>query len=222
MFNDTKLDSEESERLFFELERLRSTLAAIEEEEKILIGDPEMQGLTLSLLTGQYLLDANNQIIKTLQNQLVAKAKEIRARREGYYAEHARLSKELMALTTPVIHGYIEEVSDLGLRPKLFREILEKKYDGRREKTILNITSNEKAISRIHQLIREGIKKIQSMGLSRISEIRGEFIRLKGEIEAVDWHITERIDGVDEADYFKFSFPQGVAPGYTGPLSGAR
>jgi hypothetical protein len=213
---------EASEKFYEELRKLEEGLPTIEREEWEAVTDPETEDRMITLLVGERLLGPNDRRIGDLQKHFDSKAKEIRARREAYHSEYGRISRELTTLTGPVIRGYVEELSDLGGRPKLSREIVDTQYDGRRETTILSVMTNEKAILGIRNLVKKGIAKIQSMGLSPISEIRAEFSRIKAEIEAVDWHKTERIDGINEADVYKFSPPQQIDPNYKGPPSGLR
>jgi hypothetical protein len=211
---------EESEKLYEELQRLEGTLPKIELEESEVMQDPETQDQLITLLVGQRLLGPNAKGVKEIEKHLEGKAKEIRRRREAYHRELGEISKRLGELTRPVIRSCVEELSDLGQRPKLLREILDRTFHGFSQKTFLTVRTNEKAISQIHQLVREGTKKIQAMALSPISEIRGEFSRIKTEIEAVDWRTSEKIENVDEQQFFKFSFPNVIDSNYKGPLTG--
>lgn len=186
-----------------------------------MIEDPGLQQSVVTLITMEKVLNPMDQRILQLRGEIEANRKALSKRRDTHHAECGRISKELAILTQPLIREYVEELSDLGQRPKLSREILEKKYDGFLKKTTLTVATNEKLIRQIRDLTKKAMGKIQSMTLSPISEIWSEFSRLKREIEGIDWHTTEQIK-VDEAEFFKFSPPQEIDPNYAGPLSGLK
>lgn len=210
---------DESEKLYQELSQLKEGLPAIEGKEWEVVTDPETKDRLLTLHVAERLLGPNDRRVKELQEFFSLKAKEIRTKREVHNAEVGRIEGELRELTWPAIREYIEELSELKQKPKLNREILSKKYDGLRQITMLTVETNEMPIRKIHQLVRKGIAKLQSMSLSRISEIQNIFIETKAEITEINWHKTEKMQ-IDEVDFFRGSAPQGSDRTYSGPLSG--
>jgi len=210
---------EKTEELVQELAKKKESFAVIENEEWAFIGDHERREQLITLLLAERILPTGDSRIKSLSDDFSQSAREFRAKREAHHREYARIAKELSVLTGPVIRTYMEELTDLGAKPKFSREVLGKKYDGLRKQTILTINTNEKAIRKIHELVKEAIGKIQSMTLSPISEIRTVFIEAKSAIGVMDWHQTEKVK-IDEVDFFKGSPPLGSGTNFGGPLSG--
>ena len=209
----------ESEKLYQELEELRATLPEIEREENEAIEDPGLRELITRLSTATVVFEVNDLRVSALQREVAARVATIRSRRREYLKRLGRISKELSALTAPVIRNYAEELSNLAGRPKLNREILSKEYHGFSKTTILSITSNENSIRKIKSLVKKAIEKIQGMAMSPISEIRNAFIEEKLTIEGTDWRTVETLK-MDEREYFRGSPPLGICPTYEGPLSG--
>jgi hypothetical protein len=210
---------EESERLYQEWKKMEGFQQA-EAEENAVVNDPELQQSVLALVTMERILDANDSRIAATNARLKEIRKALSKKREECRHERSRIEKALENLTKPLIRAHMEALSEMRQRPKLSREILEKKYDGFSQKTVLSVETNERTILKIHQLVDKAIARIQSMSLLPISEIQAEFSRSKKEIQDLDWHITERLK-MDESEYFRFSFPEGkFDPNYRGPLSG--
>jgi hypothetical protein len=209
---------EPSEKLYLELEQLKSTLPEIEAQEARAIEDPELCGLVSRLSMARVVYEVNDPRVGALQKEVTTTVGTIRSGRKEYLKQLGRICKELRALTTPAIIQYTAELTDLGLKPKLDRKILSQHYDGLHKRTLLDVESNEKAIRKIHELVKKTIEQIRSMSLFPISEIQTAFIEARLAIEAINWSQTERSQ-VDEVDFYRGSPPQGAGSDYAGPLT---
>jgi hypothetical protein len=208
-----------SEKLCEQSRQKKEGFPAIERAEWGVVTDPETKDKLLTLLAAERLLGPNDKRVKELQEYFTSKEKEIRAPRDAHNAESGRIDTALRKLTWPVIREYVQELSELKQKPKLSREILSTKYDGLRKRTLLSVQTNEAQIRKIHELVRKGIGRLESMSLSPISEIQNVFIETKAEITEINWHTIEKIE-IDEVEFFRGSPPEGADRTYSGPLSG--
>jgi hypothetical protein len=150
--------------------------------------------------------------------------KTLSERRGGYRAEHRRISKELMALTIPVIRGFVDDLHGCLGRAKLQSEILSTAYDGRSGEGILTIKSNKAALLAFRKMVSDGVALLETMRLQPISAIEREGKRLRDEIETFAWK-AEETEKISESNYYRGAVPAGLtlaSKDYSGPMTSLR
>jgi hypothetical protein len=211
---------EQSEKLFQELQNLKGNLSEIEREETNAIDDPGLQRSVLTLITMERVLNPNDQRILQLQGEIEATRKSLSAKRNVYRTEDARISKELLALTSGPIRGFVEDLHVCLARAKRKTEILNTSYDGRRQETILTIKSNRLAFRELKRMVAEAVVLLERMRLQPVLVIEKEARRLLSAVEAFNWK-AEETEKISEVDYYRGGPPPaGTDLNYGGPMSG--
>jgi hypothetical protein len=217
---------DQSEKIFKELSELRESLPGIEKAEWEAVTNPELQQSVLTLIVMEkIILEPNDSRMAEARAKIEEVKKRLYERRKIYRTEYGRISKELMALTSPEIRGFVEDFHLCMARAKLKSEILSTNYDGRKQETILTVRSNKVALLQLKRMVTEAVALLETMRLQSVPVIEKEGNRLLDKIEKFDWK-CEETQKISETDYYRGGpAPAGVSPAsivYGGPLTELR
>ena len=197
--------SEPSQTIYEALKALEATFPKILEAESAAVEDQKTRDEVISLLTAERLLNCNDQRVRQLQTTLLEKSKAIRAPRETYQRERARLIREMEGLTRPAIDAAIEKISDVKRKGKLSEEVIEKRYVGISQTNFYTLKTNRPQLLRLQEVVEKGIASLRGMSLKPVTEIQKEVDELEETIARIDWKKLKTVE-MTETDYRRATF----------------